>query len=73
MLQKIWINAPSPVPTVYFKLERRLEGQSEDQDEIAAVLQELQDGNDTLIWANMAATDEEGVPYIYSVKEAARR
>ena len=69
MLQKIWINAPSPVPTVYFKLERRLEGQSEDQDEIAAVLQELQDGNDTLIWANMAATDEEGVPYIYSVKE----
>ena len=65
---KVWVNGPSPRPTVWFKLFRNIAG-GVPVPVPGAEIKELADGTLSVTWENLERTDFDGNVYIFSVKE----
>ena len=65
---KVWVNGPTPRPTVWFRLYRNIAaGPIEPVPE--AVIKELPNGTTTVKWTNLAKTNPLGIPYVFTVRE----
>ncbi len=60
---KIWVNGPSPKPTIQLQLFR-------DGSALGAPVS-LADGTTTYTWAGLDETASNGIPYVYTVDEVA--
>ena len=60
-VNKVWIDGPTPRPTIHVQLTRN----GEDLGAPVA----LTDGQTTHTWANLDETDRQGTPYVYAAKE----
>ncbi|NLY36641.1 MAG: Cna B-type domain-containing protein, partial [Tissierellia bacterium] len=68
--EKLWVNGPSVYPTVWFKLYRNITGGAvEAVPTDQAVIKMLGNGILTVKWEHLDATDINGNPYTFSVKE----
>lgn len=65
---KVWENGPATHPTVWFKLYRQI-GEGDAEGVPGAPIETLLDGDLTGNWTGLAATDINGNPYTFSVKE----
>ena len=64
---KVWVNGPSTHPTIEVQLYRTLQGAT--QAEAVGTPITLTSGNTSYTWTSVPQTDENGVPYSYSVNE----
>ena len=68
--KKVWVGQKDKLPTIWFKLYRQVEGgAAEAVPEQEAAIKELKDGLTEVEWQQLTATDLQGRPYIFSVKE----
>ncbi len=65
---KVWEGGPTPKPSIFLKLYYQIDNEVAQPVEGAATI-EIQDGETTATWENIAQTDHFGNPYIFSVKE----
>ena len=66
--KKIWANGPTPRPTIYFELFRKVDGGTEEKVPDVLV-QELLDGTSSVEWLDLPKEDNDGKLYTYYVKE----
>ncbi|NMA18345.1 MAG: Cna B-type domain-containing protein, partial [Clostridiaceae bacterium] len=66
--KKIWKDGPTPRPTIYFDLFRKIAGGAEEKVTGAAT-QTLPNGTSTVEWVNLPKEDNDGNLYTYYVKE----
>ncbi|NLX82225.1 MAG: Cna B-type domain-containing protein [Clostridiales bacterium] len=65
---KVWSGGPSPKPTVWFQLQRAIEGGTAAPVPDAEI-KELADGTTSVTWTDLEETDKDGKPYTFTVKE----
>ncbi|SFE54742.1 Cna B-type domain-containing protein [Peptostreptococcus sp. D1] len=66
---KRWEGGPSEKPTIWFKLYRKVEGETEVKPVEKIAEEALLDGKASVTWKSLPKTDDNGKEYIYSVKE----
>ena len=70
---KIWVNGPTPRPTIYFELFRTIDGINEEPAAYTggalAEVMELPHGTYSVEWSNLPEEDINNNPYTYYVKE----
>ncbi len=67
---KEWVGGPTPRPTVWFKLYRKIAGGDlEEVPETEAPIKALVDGVLSVTWNSLTETDNNGNLYTFSVKE----
>ncbi len=69
--QKVWVNGPTPRPTVWFQLWRTWEDKGTTYREPVpeANIKELPDGVTMVVWENINMDTITGIPYTFYVKE----
>lgn len=65
---KVWVNGPTPRPTVHFQLYRQI-GTGAAAPVPGAEIKELPDGTTKVTWINLDETDADGNLYTYTVRE----
>ena len=66
---KIWVGGPAEHPTIWFKLYRSIGGENAPEAVPGADIQELPNGTTSVSWSDLDQTDDQGNPYIFSVRE----
>jgi LPXTG-motif cell wall-anchored protein len=63
---KIWVGGPSPRPDIELQLYRRIQG---GEDAAVGSPVTIQDGTTTYKWEDVEEFDNDGIAYIYSIRE----
>lgn len=68
---KTWVNGPIPRPTTYFLLYRYIPADGLDSaTAVPSSLKQVDSVSNSVIWTDVVESNEQGVNYIYIVKEA---